>query len=195
MNDELAARRAKVRERQLVLALERWACGYSQVAGGWLPYLTTITAASDAEKTWLEGYVAEHGIPAGPTGMDEVWARGRKAELAATTAFLAGEWDRSRDLVDDAWAYDAVLEGEWRRLHDFITASQPVEAAPAAAPVSAVPAIVPVFVPAAPAVAPPVPASVSVAPVSAVPAPVAASAAATAVLIIGPLPAPLAAAA
>jgi hypothetical protein len=42
------------------------------------------------------------------------------ANGAATAAFLAGDFGRAHDLVDDARAYGAVLEHEWRRLHAFI---------------------------------------------------------------------------
>jgi hypothetical protein len=41
---------------------------------------------------------------------------------AATAAFLAGDFGKAHDLVDDARAYDAVLENEWQRLHAFIAA-------------------------------------------------------------------------
>jgi hypothetical protein len=127
--NDLDRRRSKIRQRQLLLALEQWGPAYQQVAGGWLGYLVEITDATGEERTWLEQHVAEHGMPAGITGGAGEWhelrrAQGRQANAAASAAFLAGDYDNARDLIDDARAYGAVLETEWRLLHEFISTKQ-----------------------------------------------------------------------
>jgi hypothetical protein len=123
MTDDLDQRRTKVRRQQLLLALEQWAPAYQQVAGGWLGYVSDITDASAEERQWLEQYVVEHGMPdANGREWHEVRrAQGREANAAATAAFLAGDYERAHDLVDDARAYGAVMESEWQQLHEFIT--------------------------------------------------------------------------
>jgi hypothetical protein len=124
MSDDLDQRRAKIRERQLLLALEQWAPAYQQVAGGWLGYVCDITDATAEEKAWLEQYVARNGMPdATAREWHEVrQAQGREANAAAMAAFTAGDYERAHDLVDDARAYGALLESEWERLHEFIAA-------------------------------------------------------------------------
>jgi hypothetical protein len=123
---DLERRRVAIRQRRLLLALEQWGPGYA--AG--------VTQATAEERAWLEQYVARNGMPAGVARDPGEWpevrrAQGRQANAAASAAFLAGDHDRARDLVDEARAYGAVLENEWRRLHEFI-AARAAEAAPSA---------------------------------------------------------------
>jgi hypothetical protein len=126
MSIDLDERRSKIRRRQLVLALEQWAPAYQQVAGGWLGYVCDITDATDDEKTWLEQYVARNGMPdATAREWHEVRrTQGREANAAATAAFLAGDYDRAHDLIDDARAYGALTDTEWQKLHAFIDAQR-----------------------------------------------------------------------
>lgn len=124
MSDDLDQRRTKIRERQLVLALEQWAPAYQHVAGGWLGYVGDIVEATAEERAWLERYVAKNGMPEATV---HEWTelrrrQGREANAAATAAFLAGDYARARDLIDEARAYGAVMENEWERLHEFIAA-------------------------------------------------------------------------
>jgi hypothetical protein len=131
--EDLDRRRAKIRQRQLLLAVEQWAPAYQRVAGGWLPYLCDLTDATDDERAWLERQVAADGLPAETAGGTDEWhelrrAQGRQANAAASAAFFAGDYPRARDLIDEARAYGALLEAEWRRLHEFLSA----QAAPAA---------------------------------------------------------------
>src|SRR4051794_28576021 len=104
-NDDLAQRRTKIRQRELLLALEQWAPAYRDVAGDMLRYVFEIAEASEAEQTWLREQVAENGMPETARTAEEVRALGGQANAAAGAAFLAGEFDRARDLVDDARAY------------------------------------------------------------------------------------------
>ncbi len=60
--------------------------------------------------------------------------------VAAGAAFLAGEWDRARDLIDEARAHGALFEAEWLNLHRFISARETGETAtwrPTAEPAAA----------------------------------------------------------
>ncbi|MDR7275088.1 hypothetical protein [Catenuloplanes atrovinosus] len=122
--DDLEQRRAKIRRRQLLMAVEQWAPAYRDVAGGWLRYVAEITGATEEERAWLEQQVAAHGLPeAVRTDWFELrLAQGREANAGATAAFLAGDFGRARDLIDEARACGAVLETEWEHLHEFITA-------------------------------------------------------------------------
>jgi hypothetical protein len=126
-SDDLQRRQATIRRRQLLLALEQWAPAYQQVAGGWLLYVVDLTDATAEESAWLEKQVAENGMPDEPAHSADEWhavrrTLGRQANAAASAAFLAGDYDRAQDLIDEARAYGAVLETEWRRLHEFIAA-------------------------------------------------------------------------
>jgi hypothetical protein len=116
MGDDLDRRRSKIRERQLLLALEQWGPAY----------VGNITDATPEEKAWLEQYVAKNGLPdATAREWHEVRrAQGREANAAAMTAFAAGDYDRASDLIDDARAYGGLFEAEWLRLHEFIAAAQ-----------------------------------------------------------------------
>jgi len=116
MGEDLDRRRSKIRERQLLLALEQWGPAY---AGN-------ITDASAEERAWLEKHVAKNGTPeATAREWHEVRrAQGGEANAAAMTAFAAGDYDRAGDLIDDARAYGALFETEWLRLHEFIAAQR-----------------------------------------------------------------------
>lgn len=123
---DLERRAAAIRQKQLLLTLEQWGAGYRTVAGDWLTYVGDIADATDEERAWLRQHVAEHGEPGEPDRTPEQWhhlhhAVGRRANAAASAAFLAGRYDQARDLIDEARAYGELLEGEWRRLHEFIT--------------------------------------------------------------------------
>ena len=125
-DDELGQRAAKVRRKQLLLTLEQWGSAYRTVAGDWLSYVGDIADASEDERAWLRQHVAEHGAPRELGRPPEEWhevrrERGRRANAAASAAFLTGRYDEARDLIDDAYAYGDLLETEWRRLHEFIT--------------------------------------------------------------------------
>jgi hypothetical protein len=121
--NDLRDRRTKIRERELLLALERWAPAYRDVAGDVLTYVFEIAEATEPERDWLRQRVAANGLPAtpGPTH-EQLRAAGRQANAAASAAFLAGDYGRARDLVDDARAYGALFETEWVKLHQFISA-------------------------------------------------------------------------
>ncbi|GAA0462939.1 hypothetical protein Ade02nite_29580 [Paractinoplanes deccanensis] len=119
--DDLDRRRAAIRQRQLLLALEQWGPSY----------VGRITKASEEELAWLKRQKA----PAGPARSAAEWneirrEQGRQANAAASAAFGAGDYARARDLVDEARAYGAVLETEWQRLHEFIDAKAGPEAPP-----------------------------------------------------------------
>ncbi|WP_433305695.1 hypothetical protein ACQP2F_18780 [Actinoplanes sp. CA-030573] len=124
--DVLRKRRADVRRRELILALEQWAPAFRDVAGDVLRYVAEIAEATEPERTWLREHVAAHGLPTGPARTaDDLRAAGRRANAEASAAFLAGDYDRARDLIDEARAHGALFEAEWERLHAFITAQAP----------------------------------------------------------------------
>ncbi|GAA4606567.1 hypothetical protein BJY16_005896 [Actinoplanes octamycinicus] len=119
--DDLQKRRAELRRRELLLILERWAPAYREVAGDSLGYVFEIAGASEPEQAFLRAHVAEHGMPqvVGRTA-DEILEAGRRANAASSAAFLAGDFDKARDLIDDARLYGALLDTEWVKLHQFI---------------------------------------------------------------------------
>jgi len=120
--DDLQPRRERIRERQLRLALEQWGPAYRNVAGDWLRYVFEIVEATESEQAWLRRQVEENGLPAASRTADEMLAEGGRANAAANAAFLAGDYEAARDLIDEARAYGALLDGEWSRLHEFIAA-------------------------------------------------------------------------
>jgi hypothetical protein len=115
-NDDLQQRRAKIRERELLLALEQWAPAYRNVAGDSLHYVFEIAGATEEEQAWLR----KQAVPKVSRSAEDLRAQGRQANADASAAFLAGDYDRARDLIDDARVYGALLDGEWARLHEFI---------------------------------------------------------------------------
>jgi hypothetical protein len=117
---DLQRRRERIRERELLLALEQWGPGYREVAGDPLRYVFEIVGATQAEQAWLRRQVEENGMPAEPRTGDEIRAAGGRANAAANAAFLARDYEAALDLIDDARAYGALLDGEWARLHEFI---------------------------------------------------------------------------
>jgi hypothetical protein len=122
-SDDLGQRRTKIRQRELLLALEQWAPAYRDVAGDALRYVFEIAAATEDEKSWLRAQIARNGgLPKTARTSEELRELGGQANAAASAAFLAGEYDRARDLVDDARAYGALFDGEWAKLHQFIDA-------------------------------------------------------------------------
>lgn len=128
--DVLAERRAGVRRRELLLTLEQWAPAYRNVAGDSLDYVFEIAAATEEERAWLRDHVAANGLPAGPgRTAEELRAAGGRANAEASAAFLAGDHDRARDLIDEARAHGALFETEWANLHSFITARAAEKAA------------------------------------------------------------------
>ena len=129
--DVLQDRKAKIRRQQLRLTLEQWAPAYRNVAGDRLRYVFEIAAATEDEQAWLRRHVADNGMPEAGRGAEEMRAAGQRANAAASAAFLAGDYERARDLIDEARAYGALFEAEWTRLHAFITAKA-AEAGPAA---------------------------------------------------------------
>jgi hypothetical protein len=126
-DDDLDRRRSRIREQELLLALEQWEPDYAGV----------ITGATPAEREWLQQHAASQG-PADRTARDaDQWhelrrRQGQQANAAASAAFLAGDYARARDLIDDARAYGAIPENEWQRLHAFIAAQAASKAAEAA---------------------------------------------------------------
>jgi hypothetical protein len=122
-SDDLQQRRGRIRQRELLLALEQWAPAYREVAGDAMRYVFELADATEDERSWLRDQVARNGgLPKTARTAEELRALGGQANAAASAAFLAGEYDRARDLVDDARAYGALFDGEWARLHQFITA-------------------------------------------------------------------------
>ncbi|GAA0584042.1 hypothetical protein GCM10010172_81250 [Paractinoplanes ferrugineus] len=122
-SDDLGRRRVRVRERELLLAFEQWGPAYQNVAGDALRYVFEIAEATEAEQSWLREHVARNGgVPKTARTAEELRALGGQANAAAGAAFLAGEYDRARDLIDDARAYGTLFDGEWVRLHRFIAA-------------------------------------------------------------------------
>jgi hypothetical protein len=122
--DDLRRRRERIRERELLLALEQWGPAYREVAGDPLRYVFEIVEATDGERDWLRRRVAENGLPAATRTAGEMRAEGGRANAAANAAFLAGDYDSARNLIDDARAYGALLDGEWARLHEFLAARE-----------------------------------------------------------------------
>lgn len=125
--NDLQQRRSRIRERELLLALERWAPAYRDVAGDPLSYVFEIAEATEAEQVWLRERITANGMPetAGRTH-DQLRDEGRRANAAASAAFLAGEFAMARDLIDDARVYGALFETEWVKLHQFISAQTAV---------------------------------------------------------------------
>jgi hypothetical protein len=117
--DELQARRARIRQRELLLALERWAPEHRN-AGETLSYVFEITSATEEERHWVRRQVAKDGLPSAPRTAEDLREQGRRANAAAGAAFLAGDYAAARDLIDDALAHGALYEGEWTKLHHFI---------------------------------------------------------------------------
>jgi hypothetical protein len=121
-SDDLQQRRSKIRQRELLLTLEQWAPAYRNVAGDSLRYVFEIASATEEEQAWLRRQVETDGFPKTARSAEELRELGGQANAAATTAFLAGEYDKARDLIDDARAYGALFDGEWVKLHQFIDA-------------------------------------------------------------------------
>ncbi|GIF04905.1 hypothetical protein [Actinoplanes siamensis] len=121
--NDLQQRRTRIRQRELLLTLQRWAPAYRDVAGDCLSYVFELADATEPEREWLRQQVAQRGLPqvAGPT-IDQLRAEGRRANAAASAAFLVGDHVRARDLIDDARVYGALFETEWVKLHQFISA-------------------------------------------------------------------------
>lgn len=120
--DGLQERRTKVRRRELLLMLEQWAPVSRTVTGDALHYVLELAAADEAEQAWLRKHVADNGMPAAGRTAEQIREEGRRANAAASTAFLAGDYDRARDLIDEARAHGALFAGEWANLHEFIAA-------------------------------------------------------------------------
>ncbi|MCU7727810.1 hypothetical protein ODJ79_29185 [Actinoplanes sp. KI2] len=118
--DDLRRRRERIRERELLLALEQWGSAESDVAGDALRYVFGIVDATEGERAWLRRLVEENGLPATSRTAAEIRAEGGRANAAANAAFLAGDYEGARNLIDQARAYGALLDGEWSRLHEFI---------------------------------------------------------------------------
>ncbi|GAA2642610.1 hypothetical protein [Paractinoplanes durhamensis] len=121
----LAQRRTKVRQQELLLALEQWAPAYRNVAGDALRYVFEIAAATEEEQAWLR----EQAVPAPARDAEQLRTAGRAANAAASAAFLAGEYGRARDLIDEARAHGALFDGEWVKLHQFIDAQEAAKGA------------------------------------------------------------------
>jgi hypothetical protein len=126
---DLAARRAQVRERELLLLLEQWGPGYQRVAGDGVRYAAEIAKATDAEWVWLREYVTAHGIPAEIARNPQEWHRllrdqGKRASSDANAAFKAGDYETARDLLDDALLYGDLSENAWVRLHAHVTKTE-----------------------------------------------------------------------
>ena len=84
-----------------------------------------LVDATAEEQEWLRQYVAANGMPQDAGLSTEQWSevrreQARKANAAASAAFLAGAYDTARELVDDARAHGGLMETEWVRLHQFI---------------------------------------------------------------------------
>jgi predicted Zn-dependent protease len=124
---DLEQRRAAVRRTEILLTVEQWG----------LRDLAVLVGATDEEQDWLRQYVAANGEPPDAGLSAGQWSelrreQGRQANAAASAAFLAGDYDTARDLIDDARAHGGLMETEWVRLHRFIAAQAP--ARPQAAP-------------------------------------------------------------
>jgi hypothetical protein len=117
-SDDLQRRRGEVRRRELMVLLEQWAPADRAGAGDRLHYVFEIAGATDGEQAWLR----QQPLPATPRSADELRAAGRRANAAASAAFLAGDYDRARDLIDEARAYGELFETEWVKMHAFIDA-------------------------------------------------------------------------
>src|SRR4051794_22926244 len=95
-SEDLRRRRVKVRQRELLLALEQWAPAYRNVAGDCLRYVCEIAGATEDEQTWLRQHVADAGLPQVATrSAEDMRAAGRQANAAASAAFLAGDYERA----------------------------------------------------------------------------------------------------
>lgn len=128
---DLEQRRAAVRRTEILLTVEQWG----------LRDLAVLVGATDEEQAWLRQYVADNGEPPDAGLSAEQWSelrreQGRRANAAASAAFLAGNYDTARELVDDARAHGALMETEWVRLHRFIASQAPArpQADPAVVP-------------------------------------------------------------
>lgn len=126
---ELTARRARVRQHELLLLLEQWGPGYQRVTGNGVRYVAEIAKATNEEWQWLADHVRSHpDVFDVPERGHDAWfdlrrERGRTAYAAALSAFDSGDYTAARDRLDDALAYRELAEPEWRRLHDHITAT------------------------------------------------------------------------
>lgn len=117
---DLEQRRAAVRRTEILLTVEQWG----------LPDLAVLVGATDEEQAWLREYVAANGEPPASGLSTEQWSelrreQARQANAAASAAFLAGDYDTARNLVDDARAHGGLMETEWVRLHRFIATQAP----------------------------------------------------------------------
>ncbi|HEX5201733.1 hypothetical protein ACFQS1_21785 [Paractinoplanes rhizophilus] len=119
--DVLRGRKARIRQRELLLTLEQWGPAYRNVAGERLHYVFEIAEATEEERAWLREHIAKNGMPESGRSAEEMRAAGGRANASASAAFLAGDYERARDLIDEARAYGALFEAEWERLHEFIS--------------------------------------------------------------------------
>jgi predicted Zn-dependent protease len=115
LEQDLRRRRAAVRRTEILLKVEQWG----------LRYVGDLVDATAEERAWLEQYVAANGEPPDGNRTAEQWSQLRReqagqANAAASAAFLAGDYDTARDLIDDARAHGGLMETEWVRLHQFI---------------------------------------------------------------------------
>lgn len=124
---DLTARRARVRQHELLLLLEQWGPGYQRVTGNGVRYVAEIAKATSEEWQWLAEHVRSHpDVFDVPERGHAAWfdlrsEQGRAAYAAALTAFDSGDYDTARDRLDDALAHRELAEDEWRRLHHHVT--------------------------------------------------------------------------
>ncbi len=107
-DDELAARRAHVRQRQLLLAIEQHAPGYHRATGDGVRYAAEHVNATREEWDWMAANVRSnpHLLDGEPIGDGRAHDINRQAARdafdAATDALKAGDYRTALDRLDDA---------------------------------------------------------------------------------------------
>jgi hypothetical protein len=106
--DPLALRRAQVRQRQLVLAIEQYGPSYQRVTGDGVRYASEAANATREERDWMAEYVrtnpqALEGESLGDGRIRDINRQAsRQAFAAATAAITKADFKGALDRLDDA---------------------------------------------------------------------------------------------
>ncbi|MEU7822965.1 hypothetical protein [Catellatospora sp. NPDC049133] len=138
----LAERAARVRQRQLLLALETIGSGYQRITGDGVRYAAEVADATPQEWNWMAQYARDNPqVLQRDSSSDRGWPTQeqtqRSTELVreAGLAFREGRTADSLDLLDDAQVLDPKGSRDWARMRQRVTdnaQAQPTTATPPA---------------------------------------------------------------
>ncbi|MEU7925085.1 hypothetical protein [Micromonospora sp. NPDC049107] len=130
--DDRAARLVRIRQRQILLALEEHGPGYQRVTGDGCRYVAEIVKATREEWDWIYAYGRTHPealTETGPVRNPQQWhdlrrEQGETAFAAAQTAFEAGDHPAALDHLDEARALGVLTEESWDRVRRYVLATR-----------------------------------------------------------------------